>query len=291
MQTGVYCIRNTVNNKRYVGSAGKSFKHRWDRHKDALRNGRHHSRHLQAAWVKYGSKAFRFEIIQRCLPEECVACEQYWMNLYSSVDGRYGYNIAPKAGSTLGLKMTPEQREKCRLAHVGKKLTEEHKRKIGVKSKGRKLSDEVKAKIGAGNRGKKRSLKFRRHLSIACRGWNHSEESKKKIGDRFRGIKLSEEHRRKIKRTKKRLAKKPERRAAILAAARIAWEKNKKPVVTVKRKCVRCGKRFQFSGSPCVANRVRNHCSRACRNVSMAIARKGKCTGAAWYASRGLTPP
>lgn len=49
--SGIYEIVNTINGKRYVGSA-VSLKRRWVDHRRDLRAGKHHSRHLQNAWAK-----------------------------------------------------------------------------------------------------------------------------------------------------------------------------------------------------------------------------------------------
>ena len=64
-RSGIYAIVNTVNGKRYVGSA-KRFRTRWNAHRAALNKGLHHSRHLQSAWNKYGAEAFVFTIIEFC---------------------------------------------------------------------------------------------------------------------------------------------------------------------------------------------------------------------------------
>src|ERR1700744_5225889 len=102
MITGVYCIRNLVTGKRYVGSATRSFAKRWTVHKAVLNKGRHHSKHLQASWNKYGEARFSFEVLERCLPDNCIPREQYWIDSYNSADPNYGYNVSPTAGNTRG---------------------------------------------------------------------------------------------------------------------------------------------------------------------------------------------
>ena len=64
--TGVYQIKNIVNGKIYIGSASSKFgfNSRWSRHVFDLKNGKHHSKHLQSSWDKYGSDKFKFEILE-----------------------------------------------------------------------------------------------------------------------------------------------------------------------------------------------------------------------------------
>lgn len=68
IETGVYSILNIKNGKEYIGGAYRSFSKRWRDHKNQLRRGTHHNRHLQAAWNKYGEAWFVFDIIERCGP-------------------------------------------------------------------------------------------------------------------------------------------------------------------------------------------------------------------------------
>lgn len=111
MTIGVYCIANSINGKVYVGSASKSIKSRWCLHVSELRRGRHHSPHLQAAWNKYGEEAFELTTLEECPAEVCVEREQYYLDLFRAADTNYGYNMAPKAGSCLGVRHKPETPE------------------------------------------------------------------------------------------------------------------------------------------------------------------------------------
>lgn len=53
--SGVYEIRNTLNNKRYIGSSINIYR-RWRDHKRMLNLSVHPNKHLQSAWNKYGEK-------------------------------------------------------------------------------------------------------------------------------------------------------------------------------------------------------------------------------------------
>jgi hypothetical protein len=56
-RSGIYAIRCLANGKVYVGSSA-GIDARWSEHRYDLNAGRHHSPHLQNAWVKYGAAGF-----------------------------------------------------------------------------------------------------------------------------------------------------------------------------------------------------------------------------------------
>lgn len=65
--SGVYEIRNALNNKRYIGSSINIYR-RWRDHKRMLNLSVHPNKHLQSAWNKYGEKHFVFKILETCEP-------------------------------------------------------------------------------------------------------------------------------------------------------------------------------------------------------------------------------
>ena len=105
--SGVYCIRNRYNKRMYIGSAF-DFEKRWKLHRINLRAGKHHSKHLQHAWDKYGEQGFEFFQMQYCGTEDILAQEQYWLDETSK---HLRYNIAVTAGSRQGMKNRPEHNE------------------------------------------------------------------------------------------------------------------------------------------------------------------------------------
>ncbi len=98
MNSGIYIIENTKNGHRYVGSA-VDLKDRFRCHRQRLCRGKHRNAHLQRAWNKYGEDAFEFEVLEHWEPEFLISMEQWWMNMLHPE-----YNIAPVAGSNLGMK-------------------------------------------------------------------------------------------------------------------------------------------------------------------------------------------
>lgn len=174
-QRGVYCILNLANQRHYIGSS-ENLNGRMREHFNALKRGAHKNRKLQNAWNKYGSDAFRFDVIEVIPSGDIVSAEQSWIDQTLPF-----YNLRRTAESNLGFKHSDETKAKISRAHVGKSLTDECKAKISTAMTGKTLSDEVRIKVGNARRGKK-----------------HSEETKAKIGASRVGVRYSEEARRKI---------------------------------------------------------------------------------------------
>jgi group I intron endonuclease len=124
MNQGVYVITHIKSDKKYVGSS-VTLKRRLNRHRNELRKGIHRNQPLQRAWAKYGEEAFVFEVLERVQDDSTLLCrEQHWMDTLRKTHKLY--NTCPKAGSPLGMKLTPEQRAKISSAHKGKKKSAEH---------------------------------------------------------------------------------------------------------------------------------------------------------------------
>lgn len=63
MPTGIYCIRNIKNNKRYIGYSVDCF-HRKSSHFFKLKHDKHSNPKLQNAYNKVGKEDFVFEILE-----------------------------------------------------------------------------------------------------------------------------------------------------------------------------------------------------------------------------------
>lgn len=101
--SGIYQILCVSTGKVYIGSA-VNLRQRWSDHRKTLRGNRHSNIHLQRAWDKYGEDAFEFSILESVMfVEHLIEREQAWIDARSPE-----FNIAPNAGSQLGIKYSPE---------------------------------------------------------------------------------------------------------------------------------------------------------------------------------------
>lgn len=198
--SGIYAIVNKVNGNRYIGSSW-NIKYRWDKHLYLLRKGKHHSKHLQHAWLVYGESAFDFIVLEECDIFNLISMEQKYIDAQSPV-----YNVCVTAGSRLGVGHTEKTKEKLRQANLGKKYSDETKRKQSLVRKGvpmpktpewiakivssrswYKHSDDTKEKISKAATGRKQTEEDKHKKSLAAMGNQrtlgliHTDETKRKM--------------------------------------------------------------------------------------------------------------
>lgn len=170
--SGIYVILHVDSGRAYVGSAVR-IRTRWNHHLHLLRTGKHYSRHLQNAWTKYGSQAFRFEIVEHVADKTLLLKrEQFWIDWHNAADHEIGFNSVAKAGSQIGYRHTYATRLKLSLSHKGKGMTPEAVEKMRRSLTGKSKSPEHVAKVAAALVGKKASAATREKMSRNRTGWD-----------------------------------------------------------------------------------------------------------------------
>lgn len=76
----------------YIGSS-RCMRSRWTQHRRRLRQGRHHSPHLQRAWRTYGEQAFRFRVLEECAVDQLLVREQIYLDAFKP-----SFNVTMLAG-------------------------------------------------------------------------------------------------------------------------------------------------------------------------------------------------
>ena len=90
----IYLIRNTVNEKVYIGQTSRPLQMRLDEHLGDLVVGIHYNKHLQSAFKTYGNDCFEFDVLEaNVLVEDLTRREKYWIEYYDSLNPEKGYNL------------------------------------------------------------------------------------------------------------------------------------------------------------------------------------------------------
>lgn len=204
MDSGIYLIKNKINNKIYVGSA-LNIKRRFSEHKRRLIKNYHHNKKLLRAWKKYGENNFEFSILEKTDTKSLIEREQYYLNVLLKADknSKYfeknGYNICRTAGNTLFFKFKEESKIKMSKIKI-QKNKEKNARFLEKKTKKDKeiiFEEKQSVFLDKTNNfyGKKHSKESKEKMSLAkigdknpfygtkgnMFGKKHSDDAKRKI--------------------------------------------------------------------------------------------------------------
>lgn len=218
--TGIYCIENQVNGKKYVGQA-INIEKRWKQHRQKLNNKSHYNNHLQRAWNSYGECAFSFYVLELCDEESLDNREIYYIEKLGAFDN--GYNMTLGGEGTRGCLHTEEYKKHMHDISVGKKFSEDTlikmslskkgipqpetearkkgRKVVSEKLKGRKHTEEHCKKLSESLKGKtpwNKGMKMPDDYIHPMQGKHHSEDTKSKISKANSGKKRSKEQKEKI---------------------------------------------------------------------------------------------
>ena len=187
----IYCIKNKINNKEYIGLTTRKLEERWKQHlyESNRENSWEWNTPLGNAIKKYGKSSFDVSVLEKCSSEkelkekeiEHISKRKSFVryggyNLTEGGDGRLGYTMSEETKRKIGLgrkgkKMSPESIKKCRLAAK--------KRSVGKTSpmEGRKHTEEAKKKIVSSLIGRKHSDKTKEKMSLSQKGIPKTKEA------------------------------------------------------------------------------------------------------------------
>jgi group I intron endonuclease len=93
---GIYCIKNKINNKVYIGKS-KNIYSRIKQHITLLNTkSKDENRYLIHSWFKYGRESFTYEVLEYFdIVDEKVLKERelHWITYYDSTNRDKGYNL------------------------------------------------------------------------------------------------------------------------------------------------------------------------------------------------------
>ena len=129
---GIYCIKNKINNKVYIGQS-TDITSRFRSHKSSLRRGNHYNSYLQKSWNKHGEDEFEFCILEECEIDMLDILERHYIDIYNAMDKNFGYNN--ETGGNMRKKSSAETKLKISKNHInvsgennpmyGKKMSQE----------------------------------------------------------------------------------------------------------------------------------------------------------------------
>ena len=145
--TGIYMIRNKINNKIYIGQAVNISK-RWSDHKSSLNKGNHANKHLQSAWDRYGEDSFEFMVLTECPEEQLNTLEQYYIFCLESYNREVGYNNTYGGSAGRHTEDTKRKISESRKGKTAGKNNPMYGKKLGPQSEEtkRKKSESMKGK-------------------------------------------------------------------------------------------------------------------------------------------------
>ena len=154
MNSGIYCIENIINNKKYIGKS-VDINSRFDYHKSMLRKNKHDNDHLQKSWNKYGENNFLFNIIEECSKEQLVEKEIFYIKFFDTQNK--GYNMTKGGDGTLGRILSDETKIKISNSNKGKIISDKTKKRMSENHYdcsgknnpwyGKKLPESIKKKM------------------------------------------------------------------------------------------------------------------------------------------------
>ena len=164
----VYMYKNQIDGKVYIGQTTQPMcMRRRDHRQLAFNSKKLRNDHFHLALRKYGKEAFEETVLCASLDKESLdKAEQYFINVFDSVDKSKGYNL--KTGGSHG-KHTEETKRK--ISEASKKLWQNPEHRTLISEAGKRNykyinNPESRKKSGATRKGKPATLSQIKNLSV-----------------------------------------------------------------------------------------------------------------------------
>jgi group I intron endonuclease len=167
-KSGIYCIENKLNHKKYIGQTKQKFIKRYWYHLWSLRNGNHFNKKLLNSFNKNNEDDFIFYMVEEEYDVDKInELEKKYIKEFNTIES--GYNIS----------------EGGQEQHLVQYVSAESRKKVGQLNKermtGKKLSEETKQRMREASHHQRQSEDGRRRISEAMKNRIVSDETKEKL--------------------------------------------------------------------------------------------------------------
>jgi len=181
----VYCIKNTINNKEYIGLTTRTLEQRWKQHicESNKQDSWEWNTPLGNAIKKYGKDSFEVFVLEECSSEtEMKQKEIQLIRERKSLAFETGYNLTLGGDGRLGYKLSEKTKRKIGEGNLGKIMSNESKEKMSIAAKKRCVGKPSPMD------GKKHTEESKQKIISFLTGRKHSEESKRKRSESMKAF-------------------------------------------------------------------------------------------------------
>ncbi len=187
----VYCIKNIINNKEYIGLTKRPLEHRWKQHiyESNKKDSWEWNTPLGNAIKKYGKDLFQVFVLEECSSEtELKQKEIQLIRERKSLASETGYNLTLGGDGRLGYKLSEETKQKISQGNLGKVMSVDAREKMSVAAKkrcvgkpspmdGKKHTDDALKKISQSSKGRIFSEESRRKKSESLKAYHLNKKN------------------------------------------------------------------------------------------------------------------